>query len=186
MMMHPTKMFSTKRFKKKCMACIPVLYSKCLIIFSNIVLSEKFMNNFLLTIWHKKVLRIGRTNNLLWKFWKGEGIDLGNGFFVTLTRGILAADLVKKKAMMGWWGGKDQTLSNLVSFFHFYRQDKGWCLAWGLTSRYYFGLCWLCSEVSTRDTSCSPRSKFLETPGKSTSASFASKAPSATRDRLLI
>ena len=86
---------------------------------------------------------------------------------------------------MGWWGGKDQTLSNLVSFFHFYRQDKGWCLAWGLTSRYYFGLCWLWSGVSTRDTSCSPRSKFLETPGKSTPASFASKAPSATRDRLL-
>ena len=59
-------------------------------------MSEKFMNNFLLAIWHKKVLKIGRTNNLLWKFWKGEGIDLGNGFFVTLTRGILAADLVKK------------------------------------------------------------------------------------------
>ena len=42
-----------------------------------------------------------------------------------------------------------------------------------------------CSGVSTRDTSCSPRSKFLETPGKSTPASFASKAPSTTRDRLL-
>ena len=64
-------------------------------------MSEKFMNNFLLTIWHKKVLKIGRTNNLLWKFWKGEGIDLGNGFFVTLTRGILAADLVKKKGHDG-------------------------------------------------------------------------------------
>ena len=164
MMMHPTKMFSTKRFKKKCMACTPVLYSKCLIIFSNIVLSEKFMNNFLLTIWHKKVLKIGRTNNLLWKFWKGEGIDLGNGFFVTLTRGILAADLVKKKAMMGWWGGKDQTLSNLVSFFHFYRQDKGWCLAWGLTSRYYFD----CGPGFQRETQVVPRGvnswRLLESP----------------------
>ena len=30
-------------------------------------------------------------------FERGEGIDLGNGFFVTLTRGILAWDLVKRR-----------------------------------------------------------------------------------------
>ena len=30
-------------------------------------------------------------------FERGEGIDLGNGFFVTLTRGILARDLVKRR-----------------------------------------------------------------------------------------
>ena len=109
------------------------------IMFSNIMMSEKFMNNFLLTIWHKKVLKIGRTNNLLWKFWKGEGIDLGNGFFVTLTRGILAADLVKKGP---WWVDEEEKIRPSPTwshFFNFCRQDKGWCLAWGLTSRYYFG-----------------------------------------------
>ena len=129
MMMHPTKMFSTKRFIKKC-------EMSDLIIFSNIMMSEKVMNNFLLTIWHKKVLKIGRTNNLLWKFWKGEGIDLGNGFFVTLTRGILAADLVKKGP---WWVDEEEKIRPSPTwshFFHFCRQDKGWCLAWGLTSRH--------------------------------------------------
>lgn len=43
MTMHPTEMFSTKRFIKKC-------EMSDLIIFSNIMMSEKFMNNFLLTI----------------------------------------------------------------------------------------------------------------------------------------
>ena len=40
-------------------------------------------------------------------FERGEGIDLGNGFFVTLTRGILARDLVKRKPeaiIMIRWG----------------------------------------------------------------------------------
>ena len=81
---------------------------------------------------------------------------------------------------MGWWGGKDQTLSNLVSFFHFCRQDKGWCLAWGLTSRYYFD----CGPGFQRETQVVPRGvnswRLLESP-----ASFASKATSTTRDRLL-
>ena len=40
-------------------------------------------------------------------FERGEGIDLGNGFFVTLTRGFLARDLVKRKPgsiIMIRWG----------------------------------------------------------------------------------